>query len=284
MNKTIRFSLISLAIAASFGAQAAPGNNGGGKGGCGVGQQTNGCGGAGGAGGVGIGGQVLNSGNSNNTNVNSNQNNNTNTNANSNSNINQNTNQNTNTNVNNVNNTQGQQQGQAQGQKQGQNQNQVANGGNASQSQRTDNSNNASQSVTVQGDSYEAPRIPAATAYAAGLTAANGTCMGSSSVGGQGMSFGFSLGSTWNDSGCNRRYNAHTLVLLGKASAGVALMCQDPEVKAAMEAAGESCPVAKKAEVASSTSSEQTLASSGGIRPEETDPIKRYRFGLPALN
>ena len=153
-------------------------------------------------------------------------------------------------------NTQGQQQGQGQSQSannhQGQSQTSsnhntnTANGGsvsNAGNSSATasNQGNNAAQSMTVGGDTYEAPRIPVATAYAAPLAASNGTCMGSSSAGFQGLSFGVSVGSTWKDDGCNRRYNAQALSMAGQSKAAVALLCQDPEISAAMRSAGTPC-------------------------------------------
>lgn len=106
------------------------------------------------------------------------------------------------------------------------------------------NSTNAStgNATTVLGDTYQAPRIPVASAWAAPLTASNGTCMGSSSGGAQGAGFGFSIGSTWTDLGCDRRYNAQMLNQLGATKAAIALMCQDNTVKQAMQAAGTPCP------------------------------------------
>jgi hypothetical protein len=65
--------------------------------------------------------------------------------------------------------------------------------------------------------------------------------MGSSSGGAQGAGFGFSIGSTWTDSGCDRRYNAQMLNQLGARQAAIALMCQDVAVKQAMETAGTPC-------------------------------------------
>ena len=96
-------------------------------------------------------------------------------------------------------------------------------------------------SVAVQGDVYQAPRIPVASAWAAPLAASNGTCMGSSSGGAQGAGFGFSIASTWSDQGCDRRYNAQMLNQLGARDAAIALMCQDETVRAAMASAGTPC-------------------------------------------
>lgn len=55
MKTNIRHTLIAVAVLATMNVAYAtqPGNNGGGNGGCGVGQQTNGCGGQGGTGGAG---------------------------------------------------------------------------------------------------------------------------------------------------------------------------------------------------------------------------------------
>jgi outer membrane protein OmpA-like peptidoglycan-associated protein len=85
-------------------------------------------------------------------------------------------------------------------------------------------------------------RIPAATAYAAPLTASEDTCMGSRSFGFQVMGFGVSLATTWEDRSCRRLKNARQLAALGYRSAAVALLCLDDEVYAAMERAGTPCP------------------------------------------
>lgn len=297
--------LLCIALASVFGVAQASNSNGcqgncsgdtasnvtnqGGAGGSGFGIGTGiGTGGAGGQGGqggaggtgIGMGGSVLGSGNS--TNANTNTNHNTNLNA------------------------QGQQQGQKQGQAQGQLQGQAQQANNhqtqnatavQGQSSRNDNrssarntnsnansGNNSAQSVTVQGDHYEAARIPVATAYAAPLVAGTGTCMGSTTVGGQGMTIGISVGSTWEDHGCTMRSNAATLYSLGQQQAAVALLCQDKSISQAMATAGTPCPGAQKAAPA------VALASTRKVTPAEsaagytgTDPIVRRRLGLPPL-
>lgn len=295
---------ICIALAGIFGvAQAAPGNNGGGNGGCGVGQSTNGCGGSaapvtnqggqggvgngyGGQGGTGVGvglgygqggqggaggqggqggaggngyggaggqgGSVFGSGNSANSNTNHN------------------------------NNTQGQAQGQAQGQQQGQAQS--SRNLNDNRSSARNEGNNSSQSVTVEGDHYEAARIPVATAYAAPLAASNGTCMGSSSVGGQGVGFGISIGSTWSDESCDMRYDAEALRLAGMPKAAVARLCQKPEIAAAMETAGTPCPSAKpEAPVTVVVADRTPTAAEKAAGYTGNDPIVRKRLGLPPL-
>jgi len=66
--------------------------------------------------------------------------------------------------------------------------------------------------------------------------------MGSTSVGGSGVGFGFSVGSTWEDKQCIRRLNAREIAqTLGDRDAARALMCQDNDVAAAYAAVGQSC-------------------------------------------
>ncbi len=66
--------------------------------------------------------------------------------------------------------------------------------------------------------------------------------MGSSSIGGQGFTFGLSIGTTWTDSNCQRLKNSRQLQALGYQRAAVALVCVDDDVRAAMLAAGTPCP------------------------------------------
>lgn len=232
-------------------------------------------GGAGGQGGIGIGGSVLGSGNSANTNRNDNRN----------------------TNLQGQ--LQGQQQGQAQGQAQGQQQNATAKQGQSQSSRnRNDNrssasnsnsnansGNNSAQAVTVQGDHYEAARIPVATAYAAPLVAGTGTCMGSTTVGGQGMTIGISVGSTWEDHGCTMRSNAATLYSLGQQKAAVALLCQDKSIAQAMKAAGTTCPgsESKAAPAVAMAPEHKATPAEAAAGYTGTDPIVRARLGLPPL-
>jgi len=85
-------------------------------------------------------------------------------------------------------------------------------------------------------------RIPAATAFAASLTASEDTCMGSRSFGVQAIGFGFSLATTWPDRQCRRVRNARALDELGYPRAALALLCQDDDVRSAMHRAGTPCP------------------------------------------
>lgn len=85
-------------------------------------------------------------------------------------------------------------------------------------------------------------RYPVSTAYAAPLTATNGTCMGSSSAGAQGAALGVSFGTTWTDTSCDIRYDAEALRAASMPRAAIARLCQKAEIAKAMEAAGTPCP------------------------------------------
>lgn len=69
------------------------------------------------------------------------------------------------------------------------------------------------------------------------------TCMGSSTVGGSGIGFGVSLGTTWTDTDCVRRLNAREISSYGDKEAAKELMCLNPEVAQAYAAVGRPCRV-----------------------------------------
>lgn len=137
---------------------------------------------------------------------------------------------------------------------------------------RNDSNASAANSVTITNTESQRP---VSSAIAAGLAAANGTCMGSSSVGAQGLTAGLSFGTTWTDGGCDARYDAQALQAAGMPDAAVARLCQKAEIAAAMEKAGRTCPGAK-AKTASAPAAAPTMA-------EYTDPLIRRRLGLPPL-
>jgi len=101
---------------------------------------------------------------------------------------------------------------------------------------QTASTGNQSVSVAAQA------RNPVGTAWAAPLVAADDTCMGSSSAGGQGVGLGLSFGTTWKDEDCVRRKDARELHNMGLRPAAVALMCDSRAVRRAMQAAGTPCP------------------------------------------
>jgi len=184
------------------------------------------------------------------------------------------------------NSTQGQQQGQNQGQSQ------VAKGGNAnqgqSQSSRNDNrssasnqnsnansGNNAQTSVSVQGDTvtYQAPRIPVATAYAPNI-APTALCKFGVSGGGQGMTFGFSVGVSITDENCMLLEQVRTVsVILGQKEVAQEMMMAVPAYAEA---------VARMKGV-KATAGTDVKPVSVQAKAEYTDPIIRSRLGLPPL-
>lgn len=240
----------------------------GGQGGTGIGVGV----GLGGAASVGdirnnnsaTGGSVLGSGNSSNSNRNDNNNSNL--------------------------NAQGQQQGQGQHQGQGQGQSQSAKAQQGqSQSSRNDNrssannqnsnansGNNASTNVSVGGDTYQAARIPVATAYAPNIVA-TALCKFGVSGGGQGMTFGFSVGVSITDENCMLLEQVRTVsVILGQKDVAQEMMMAIP---AYAEAVGR----IKNPKAAAPIPGAGVASVIPPVQAEETDPIKRYRFGLPPL-
>jgi hypothetical protein len=195
-----------------------------------------------------------------NSNSNYNKNENNNHNYNSNSNYNSNRNELKNTNYNSDYNSNKQSQGQHQGQAQGQ-----------GQAQEVSDSGNSSVSINNE-------RPPVSTAYAAPLAAGEDTCMGSSSIGGQGVGFGLTLGTTWTDDNCRRLKNSRQLVSLGYHRAATALMCVDEDVKAAMVAAGTPCPGTQQAAVVAPVVYAETAAPAYvPMAPIADEPVRKRR-------
>lgn len=127
---------------------------------------------------------------------------------------------------------------QSQNQNQNQSQHQsIKDSGNSYNENDNSNSNNASQTVNTYNE-----RAPVNTAYAAPLAVGEDTCMGSSSIGAQAVSFGLSIGTTWQDDNCRRLKNSRQLVSLGYHRAATSLMCVDEDVRQAMIMAGTPCP------------------------------------------
>lgn len=158
-------------------------------------------------------------------------------------------------------------QGQIQGQVQGQGQAQFANvdvsnristdvranamsfAGAASQSKSNANSNSGgnSQSVTVTDSGqmnysgkYEVRSVPSVFS---GNVYPTAPCMGSSTVGGAGVGFGFSVGSSWKDDECGKRETARSFNSMGLKEDALAILCSSEYA-----AVAPSCqkPVAKE--------------------------------------
>jgi hypothetical protein len=117
------------------------------------------------------------------------------------------------------------------------------NGANGQNGENGQNGQNGQNGVDGRdGRDGRTTEIPVATAYAAPVIATEDTCMGSSSVGAQGVAFGVSIGTTWRDSNCQRLKNSRELAAMGFGQAAVALLCVDEDVSDAMRTAGTPCP------------------------------------------
>ena len=157
---------------------------------------------------------------------------------------------------------QNQQQGQAQGQLQGQAQftnvdvsNRISNdvranaaafAGAASQSKSHSdanaNSGGNTQSVTVTDSGqmqysgkYEVKNVPSVFS---GNVYPTSPCMGSSSVGGAGVGFGFSVGTSWTDDECGIRETSRSFNGLGLKDDAIKVLCTSKYAAAAPSCAG----------------------------------------------
>lgn len=175
---------------------------------------------------------------------------------------------------------QGQFQGQAQGQKQSSN-NRNNNSNSSNNSSRNTSTSYGSvattaQSLSVGGDTYQAAKIPVATAYAPNI-APTAVCMGSTTAGGQGMSFGVSFGTSWTDSNCMLLEQVRTVsVVLGQKDVAAEMMMAVPAYAEAVSRL--------KGKVAPAVAQVETGAGIERLpRAEYQDPIIRQRLGLPPL-
>jgi hypothetical protein len=101
----------------------------------------------------------------------------------------------------------------------------------------------ANSNQTGTGNAVTSVYQPApASSFAPPLVATPDTCMGSTSIGGQGMSFGFAVGTTWTDHNCERLKNSREIRQAGYKAAADALLCMNSEVRDAMKVAGTLCP------------------------------------------
>jgi hypothetical protein len=105
-------------------------------------------------------------------------------------------------------------------------------------------SNASTQSAAQGGSLLFAPvsdstvRYATSSAFAPSLTSSNDTCMGSSSMGATGMSFGVALGSTWTDSNCTMLKNAREEWNMGEHSAAMALLCTNDDIRYSISVSG----------------------------------------------
>lgn len=154
----------------------------------------------------------------------------------------------------------------------------TAKGGNAQQGQaqssRNDNKSSAAGNTTavnVGGDYYDAARIPVATA-AAWAAPATAPCYATWGGGVQTAVVGASVTGGTKDQDCSTMEVARRADLMGEKEIAREVMCDLAQYRAARARRGDPC-TADKAEA-------QTAAV---VAPEERDPIKRYRAGLPPL-
>jgi len=114
----------------------------------------------------------------------------------------------------------------------------VLNGADLSSKQK----NKQNTNVSVTGD--EAARIPVATATAPSINP-TATCMGSSTAGGQGMSIGLSMGSSWESENCMYLETARSFEQAGYKEDALAIRCQSeyaasaPSCKALNQTGGD---------------------------------------------
>jgi hypothetical protein len=135
-------------------------------------------------------------------------------------------NNNANTNVNNTSNVQGQLQGQDQ-----------------KQNQSTSNANNSTNSVVVEGDNFEARRIPVNTAFAPSI-APTANCALSVSAGVSVIGFSGSFGKAYIDQNCANNEDIRNVALvLGDKDTAEQMKCESSEVyRKARSALGRHCP------------------------------------------
>ena len=96
---------------------------------------------------------------------------------------------------------------------------------------------NSPSEVTTRASGTTEVRTVATVVAPDMVTTAN--CIVGASGGATGLGWGFAIGTGIEDKNCTRRENARLLKNLGKAEAAVKIMCNDPEVAAAL---GADCP------------------------------------------
>lgn len=95
-----------------------------------------------------------------------------------------------------------------------------------------------------RGNRRYAPPVTAPSLAAAGIE----TCLGSNSVGGSGSGFGVTIAGTVPDRPCNLRLFSRTLYNLGYRTAATQILCNDPDVAAALAIEDVHCNVGVAAE------------------------------------
>lgn len=127
----------------------------------------------------------------------------------------------------------------------------VGHGGSVSNSGNNTGNSSATNQTTIHGDQAP-PRAPVASAIAPALTSGADTCMGSTTVGAQGVGVGLSFGNTWTDDNCVMLKNSTMLWNMNKPDAAIALLCTNPQIRKALEVSGTECPAGRKPVVSDS--------------------------------
>jgi len=131
-----------------------------------------------------------------------------------------------------------------------------------------------SKATVDYGGSYTVRSAPAIAAPSLTSTFSD-TCMGSSSFGLSIVGFGATGGTTMVDDACVRRLDSREFRAMGLNDVALALLCQSPANRKAVEATGRSCPSAVAPAVA--TTSVNKVA-------EPTDPFVRRRLGMEPVD
>lgn len=123
------------------------------------------------------------------------------------------------------------------------------------------------------------------TAIAPGLIAGGITCQGSTSVGAGGPGWGFAFGSTKLDRDCNTRENAKMIALMGERDVAREVMCNVPEVRAAMARVGKPCIGERARPVAYNSKARVYRQSSEGLFGAPRVSVARLskEAGLPPI-
>ena len=96
--------------------------------------------------------------------------------------------------------------------------------------------------------------------------------MGSTSLGGSAVSFGFSVGTTWTDTNCLMLKNAREIWNMGFKGAALARLCMDDLNKEALESTGINCPTRRNSGSSRSSQAAQSTQSAkvDGVNNTET--------------
>lgn len=140
------------------------------------------------------------------------------------------------------------------------------------------NAQTATNTVTVEGDHYEAAKPAVNTAYAAPLSIGGGVCAYTPLSAGVSLRvFSGSVSGAVIDQGCERRANADVLARLGYQEQAVALLMQNPDVAAAF-ATVTMRPAASVARPAPVASAETAAKPASARMPLEgkVDPVRGY--------